>query len=155
MNTLRSISGLFAMASLFAFAAGCSVGEKEEFVGQGEQQLIDACECPVVGGTSNLIAPPECDCPPEEEPPVEEPPADECPPDHELVCQVKAPSSGTSSLIAPPDEPEPECECVPVEAPCPPHAVEVTTCGGILAPKGAASIWGGSGACSTQCVLPY
>ncbi|MDI1436549.1 hypothetical protein [Polyangium sorediatum] len=158
MNTLRSITGLFAMASLFAFAAGCSVSEGER-VGQSEQSLAEPpCECPsVVGSASNIVAPPcECEPPPEEppveEPPVEEPPSDDpCPPGEHEECSVKAPG-GVQSIIAPP-----ECVCVPdEEPPCPPNAVEVTTCGGILAPKGTVSIWGGNGgSCVTQCVLPH
>ncbi|MDI3290402.1 hypothetical protein [Polyangium sp. 15x6] len=191
MNTLRSITGLFAMASLFAFAAGCSVSEKEELIGQSEQSLAAPCECPtVVAGSSNLVAPP-CECePPPEEPPVEEPPVEEppsaCPPGEHEECSVKAPG-GVQSIIAPPEcvcvpdeEPPacppgeheecsvkapggvqsiiapPECVCVPdEEPPCPPHAVQVTTCGGIIAPRGASQIWGGGSGCSTQCVLPY
>jgi len=153
MNTLRSITGLFAMTSLFAFAAGCSVSEKQEQVGQDGQELIAPCECPTVAASSSNLIPP-CDCPPEEEPPVDEPPVEEppsdepCPPGEHEECSVKAPG-GVQSLIAPP-----ECVCVPDEAPCPPHAVPVTTCGGIIAPAGAASIWGGT-SCSTQCVSAY
>ncbi|MDI1448822.1 hypothetical protein [Polyangium sp. 6x1] len=157
MNTLRSITGLFAMASLFAFAAGCSVSEKEELVGQSEQSLAQPCECPtVVGSSSDLVAPP-CDCepppeePPVEEPPVEEPPSGPCEEGFHEECSVKAPG-GVQSLVAPP----PECVCVPDdEPPCPPNAVPVTTCGGILAPRGASQIWGGSGGCIVQCASVF
>ncbi|MDI1484442.1 hypothetical protein [Polyangium sp. y55x31] len=157
MNTLRSITGLFAMASLFAFAAGCSVSEKEGLVGQSEQSLAQPCEClpSVVGNSSNIVAPPcECEPPPEEppveEPPVEEPPSDDpCPPGEHEECSVKAPG-GVQSIIAPP-----QCVCVPDEEPCPPSAVQVTTCGGIIAPRGASQIWGGGSGCIVECVLPY
>ncbi|MDC3959108.1 hypothetical protein [Polyangium jinanense] len=138
MNTLRSITGLFAMASLFAFAAGCSVSEKEELIGQSKQSLAEPpCECPtVVASSSNIVAPP-CECePPPEEPPVEEPPVEEppssCPPGEHEECSVMAPG-GVQSIIAPP-----ECVCVPDdEPPCPPGEHEECS---VMAPGGVQSI---------------
>lgn len=162
MKTFRSIAGLFACASLLALGAGCSVGEKQENVGEGEQLMLEACECPsVVGASSNAVDP--CECPPDEpppvdppgdeqppvDPPVDEPPGDEgpCPEGQEQVCSVKAPAKGAPASLLPPEE----CECVPVES-CPPGSAMHTVCDGVVMPQGAGSIWAGSSGCVTQCI---
>jgi hypothetical protein len=156
MTMLRSIVGAFACVSLFAFAAGCSVGEKQETTEEGAQSLItppeeEPCECPplATGSSSSVVAPPcECDEPPgDEEPPVEEPPPDEgpCPPGEHEVCSEPA-TSGAQSVIAPPEE----CICVP-DGGCAAGTEERLICTG-SAPEGAESIWRGGTTCIIQCV---
>jgi hypothetical protein len=140
-TTFRSLSALFALASLTAFGIGCSaevgeeLGTSEAAIGKGRQVTVIEPGCPEgeheetvceggirgIGSVASIIAPPECEtvCVPDDEPP---PPA-VCPEGQheETVCtdgasaRLGKKSPKKSSLIAPP-----ECETICVDDEPPP-----------------------------------
>jgi hypothetical protein len=155
--TLRTLTGLFALTSLFA--VGCAVDTGDENVLSSPEALrapaanvIDSdcppgqhqeCSATQTVGRNNLVAPPTCTCVDDEPPP---PPDSPCPPGQHIETQCSARQvAHTNSLVAPPVEP-PTCTdvCVDDEPPpsgdCPPGFVAVNECSASAQKKGTVSV---------------